>query len=157
MRWSIRLYRSSDAPIIADVFRRSVEGVGTRDYSAEQVAAWAGLAPDETAVRARCEDGRTVWVAVDEMDRPISYIDLETDGHLDHLYAAPEAVGQGVAAALYQELEGFARSKGISRIFVEASEAAKRFFSRNGFSVVKRRDFDVAGVPMHNYAMEKML
>ena len=157
MDFTIRRYRTDDAEAIADIFRRSVKGVGPRDYSEEQVVAWASRAPDVQAIRARCEDGRTVWVAVDQDDRPIAYIDLEADGHLDHLYAAPEAAGQGVAAALYQELEGHAARENIARIYVEASEAAKRFFSRHGFVTVKRRDFEIGGVPMHNYAMEKCL
>ena len=155
MDFTIRPYKSSDASAIVDVFTRSVTGVGPRDYRVDQVAAWAGCAPDVAAVRARCADGRKVWVAVDSADRPIAYIDLEADGHLDHLYAAPEAAGQGVAAALYQDLEDYARSEGIPRIYVEASEAAKRFFSRYGYAVVKRRDFEIGGVPIHNYAMEK--
>ncbi len=157
MRYTIRSYRSGDAAAIADVFRRSVEGVGPKDYSADQVAAWAGRAPDEAAVSKRCEDGRAVLVAVDEDDVPFAYIDLESDGHLDHLYCAPEGVGQGIASALYEELEMIAREKGFRRIYVEASEAAKRLFLRHGFTVVTRRDFDVAGVPLHNYAMEKEL
>ena len=151
----IRPYRTGDAPALADIFRRSVEGVGPRDYRPDQVAAWASRAADIDAVRTRCEDGRMVWVAVDSGDRPIAYIDLEADGHLDHLYAAPEAAGQGVATALYQELEGYARSEGITCIYVEASEAAKRFFSRCGFMVVKRSDFEVSGVPMTTTAWRK--
>lgn len=157
MRYTIRPYRTGDAAAIADVFRRSVEGVGPKDYAPDQVVAWAGRAPEEAAVSKRCEDGRTVMVAADEADLPFAYIDLEADGHLDHLYCAPEGVGQGIASSLYEELEKMARAQGLGRIYVEASEAAKRFFLRHGFVVVERRDFEVAGVPMHNYGMKKKL
>ena len=34
---------------------------------------------------------------------------------------------------------------------------ARRFFLRRGFVVVARRDFEVAGTPIHNYAVEKRL
>jgi putative acetyltransferase len=87
----------------------------------------------------------------------LAFGDLEADGHIDFLYAAPEAVGKGVAAALYDELETAARERGIARLYSEASEAARRLFLKKGFTVLHRRDFDVRGVPIHNYAMEKRL
>jgi putative acetyltransferase len=34
---------------------------------------------------------------------------------------------------------------------------AKPFFERRGFVVVRRNDFLLDGVPIHNYRMEKML
>ncbi|MFN3817341.1 hypothetical protein [Brevundimonas sp.] len=39
----------------------------------------------------------------------------------------------------------------------EASEAARRVFLKRGYAVVERRDFEVAGVAIHNYAMERRL
>jgi putative acetyltransferase len=50
-----------------------------------------------------------------------------------------------------------ARAAGISRLFVEASENARPVFERAGFIVMRRRDFDVGGVAIHNYAMERTL
>jgi putative acetyltransferase len=40
---------------------------------------------------------------------------------------------------------------------VEASEPARRFFLKHGFSELHRRNFEIGGVPIHNYAMEKRL
>ena len=71
--------------------------------------------------------------------------------------ARPEAAGTGVAAALYDRLERTARERGMKRLHAEASEAARRFFLRKGFSVVNRRAFEISGVPIHNYAVEKWL
>ena len=45
----------------------------------------------------------------------------------------------------------------MPRLYVEASELARRLFLRKGFTVVTRRDFAVGGVMIHNYAMEKRL
>jgi len=68
-----------------------------------------------------------------------------------------EAAGTGVAAALYERLEGIARERHVPRLHAEASEAARRFFLKQGFAVIRRRDFAIAGVPIHNYAVEKWL
>ena len=48
-------------------------------------------------------------------------------------------------------------SSGIERLFVEASEPASRFFSKRGFQIVERNDFELAVVPIHNFRMEKFL
>jgi hypothetical protein len=45
----------------------------------------------------------------------------------------------------------------LARIYMEASEAARRFFLRRGFEVLERRDLLIGEVPIHNFAMEKRL
>jgi putative acetyltransferase len=49
------------------------------------------------------------------------------------------------------------RERGIKRLHAEASEAARRFFLKRGFAVVRKPAFEIAGVPIHNYAVEKWL
>jgi putative acetyltransferase len=154
---SIRRYEAGDAGALADLYRRSVEQIGPQDYAAEQVEAWAALGPSTAQIDARSVDGRTTLVAVDDRDQPLAFGDLEHDGHIDHLYCAPEAVGKGVTAALYARLEQLARERGMKRLYSEASEAARRFFLKQGFAVVSKRSFEISGVPIHNYAMEKWL
>lgn len=153
----IRPARPGDAAAIADLHRRSVEGIGPRDYTPDQVAAWAGRSPGPETVAARMADGRTVLVAVGEDDAPVAYGDVEPDGHIGFLYCAPEAAGRGVASALYDRLEQAARAGGASRLHVEASEAARRLLLRKGFREVRRRRLDLDGVAIHNFAMEKDL
>lgn len=154
---NIRLYRPGDACPIAALFVRSVEQLGPRDYSPQQVEAWASRAPSAERVHARATDGRTTLVAVDDTDRPIAFGDLESDGHIDFLYCAPEAAGTGVTSALYDELERIARERGITRLYSEASEAARRFFLKKSFLVRARRQLELDGVPIHNFAVEKTL
>jgi putative acetyltransferase len=60
-------------------------------------------------------------------------------------------------AALYAALEAEARARSLPRIHVEASEPARRFFLRRGFVLVARRDFEIAGVAIHNFVMKKRL
>lgn len=153
----IRRYAPADAEAAGDIFRRAIAAIGARDYTPEQVAAWIG--PEGTAARLhpRLSDGRLALVAVDDNGCVLAFGDLEADGHIDFLYAAPEAAGTGIVANLYDALEDAARTQGITRLYSEASEAARRFFLKKNFTVLHRRDFDVRGVPMHNYAVEKRL
>ena len=105
----------------------------------------------------RSGDGRLVLVAADEQDRVIAFIDLEPDGHIDRLFCAPEAASRGIASQLYDRVETAAREQGIARLFTEASELARRFFERKGFTVLERQDKILRGVPIHNYRMAKTL
>jgi putative acetyltransferase len=146
-----------DAGAMAEVYDRSVAALGPRDYSDEQVAAWIGQSAKAERFRARLSDGRRCWVAVDEADRVRAFVDLEADGHIDFLYAAPEAAGTGVADRLLDVLEVAAAADGLTRLYVEASEAARRFFLKRGYAVVARRDFEIGAVAIHNYAMERRL
>ena len=152
----IRDYAREDAAALADLFGRSVRHFGPRAYDPAQVEAWAaGVSAQGTA--ARCGDGRTVLVAVDEEDRPLGYGDLEADGHLDHLYCAPEGEGRRVGSALYEEIERRALRQGLGRIHVEASELARPLFERRGFALVTRNAVRIGSVVLHNYSMEKRL
>ncbi len=152
----IRPYREADAEALAAVFERAVRTIGARDYSPDQIEAWIGREPRAERFRARMADGRRCWVA-DQAGRVVAFVDLETDGHIDFLFADPSVAGQGVAARLLDELEATARREGLTRLYVEASEAARRFFLRRGYAVQARRDFEIGGVPIHNYAMERRL
>jgi putative acetyltransferase len=154
---TIRAYDAADAAAIARIYVRSVEQIGSRYYTAPQVRAWAGLAPSAARLDALMADGRVRLVAADGQDRPVAFADLEADGHIHFFYCAPEASGTGVASELYDRLEQAARAQGSTRLFAEASEAARGFFVRKGFAVNGRRAFEVAGVPIHNYAVEKKL
>jgi putative acetyltransferase len=153
----VRPFRPDDAPFLARIFHSAVHRIGRHHYSAEQIAAWApALPPQETFLR-RGRDGRLLLVAVDDLDRPLAYGDLEADGHIDHLYCRPDMAGTGVASFLYDRIEAAAAERGLGRLFVEASEPARRFFLKKGFVLLRRRDFELGNVPIHNFEMEKQL
>jgi putative acetyltransferase len=94
---------------------------------------------------------------VNGADKAIAFGDMEANGHLDHLFATPEALGSGAAAAVYERLELHAKELSLARLYVEASECALRFFERKGFVKLRRNDFGLRGVSIHNYTMEKIL
>ena len=157
MEVTIRVYDPRDAADLADVFFRSVRQVTLSDYTAAQVQAWAPEPRTAEWAHTEASDGRLVLVAVNEGDRPVADIDLEPNGHINRLFCAPEAAGQGIASRLYDDVEAAAREQGIRSLFTEASELARRLFERKGFSVVERQDMVIRGVAIHNYRMTKDL
>ena len=157
--WTLHRFRQGDEDHLPGIFRAAVTELGCRDYSAAQVDAWASLAPAPAVYRERAEDGRCCIVAVDPRspDRPVAYADIEPNGHIDHLYCSPAAAGQGLAGRLLDALEDQAKAWGLARLFAEASETALGAFRSRGFEVQLRRELVVAGVAIHNHAVEKEL
>jgi putative acetyltransferase len=153
----VRRFRPDDAEALTHVFFDAVHHVASQYYSEAQIHAWVPARPPVERYLARGADGRLLLVMVDEADRPVAYVDLEADGHIDHLFCRPEHAGKGVTGVLYAAMESAAREQGLARLYVEASEPAKRFFLKQGFRLVRRHDFERNGVPIHNYDMEKRL
>lgn len=155
---TIRPYIQTDAVALSRIYLDAVVRIGAHDYSEAQVEAWAALTPSPEHLEGLSKDGRTRLVAVDETSgAPLAFCDLEADGHIHFLYCAPAAAGRGITAALYDALEKQAQLQGCTRLFSEASEAARRFFLKRGFLVTARRDLVISGVSIHNYAVEKNL
>lgn len=150
-----RPYQHGDAAGLVAIYRQSVLAIGPRDYSARQVEAWASLTPTLGEMVEHCEDGRQVIIAVKDDDAPVAFGDVEADGHIGYLYCAPDMIGNGAAAQVYEALEKAAQNAGITRLYVEASEAARRFLITRGFSVLGKREVAIGEVTIHNFAMEK--
>lgn len=152
----VRLFARADADALAALFHDSVQQAGIRDYSPEQVAAWSETKPDPEQYLRRAE-GRMVFVVEGDSCEPIGYGDLEPSGHIDHLYCRPDRIGAGVGSALLVSIEAAAKAAGITTLFIEASEAARRLLERRGFVLERRHDFILRGVAIHNYRMSKVI
>jgi len=153
----VREFSASDAPAIVDLFQRSVRILGARDYTPAQVDAWAWRAPSCAEVHERYSDGRLAIVVANADGALLGFADIEEDGHIGFFYRAPEAEGTGVAELMFQRLWSDAQGKGLERVYLEASEAARRFFLKQGFVETHRQELLIQSVPIHNYAMHKML
>ncbi len=146
-----------DAGALCILVVRSVREVACQHYSPDQVRVWADRVPSRERMDDLGLDSRVRLCAVDELDDPVAFADLELDGHIGYFYCAPEVVGRGVGTELYRALERSARARGMKRLYVEASETAQRLFLGCGFRVDHKREFKIENVAVHNWAMDKML
>ncbi|MEO9463095.1 MAG: GNAT family N-acetyltransferase [Marinomonas sp.] len=157
MHYSVRPYKDQDAECLSNICRDAITAIGSHAYSEEQVSAWVARHPGAERYRERVAGGSMIWCAVDGSDNPVAYALLEPDGHLDHLYNHPEHTRQGLAARVLNAAEEHARALGLTRLYTEASELARPAFERAGYTLLQRREFEIEGVAIHNYAMEKHL
>ncbi|MDJ0641362.1 MAG: GNAT family N-acetyltransferase [Erythrobacter sp.] len=157
MAYAIRLFRTEDAPVLAELTLAAIKAIGPKSYTPEQAEAWAARHPGPQRFRERDEAGATIFVAADARDLAVAYSLLEPDGHLDMLYCHPDHTRKGLADELLHTAERHARSLGIHRLYTEASELARPAFERAEYRMQHRRDFEIDGVAIYNYAMEKRL
>lgn len=153
----IRRFLPGDEAALARIMRTAIEQIGPRGYSQAQVEAWAESAHPAQRFLERAGRGDVVVLALDRSGEPIAYCLIEPDGHVDHLYCDPRHAGRGIGGRLLEEVECVARELAQMHLFTEASELARPVFERAGYRETGRRDFEIGGVPMHNYAMEKSL
>ena len=157
MAYSLRPYRGDNAEALHALTLAAITGIGPAAYSREQIDVWASRHGSPGPIRERVASGHLVYVAADERDMPAAFALLEPDGHLDQLYCHPDHSRRGLADELLALAEAEANVRGIARLYTEASELARQAFERCGYSVTHRRDFEIGGVAIHNYAMEKRL
>lgn len=150
-----RRFRSEDAAAIVALFRDTIRRINRKDYSAEQVRAWA---PDEIDVASWAEKLTERYSIVVETNGIImGFGDIEDDGHLGHLYVHADHQACGVGRLLMTDLEAEARRRGIARLFTEASITARPFFEHCGFSLLAQQVVVCRGVEFVNFRMDKHL
>jgi putative acetyltransferase len=151
----IRRFRPADTAAVVALFRDTVRRVNSRDYTPEQVRAWAPDEIDESAWRERLAGRFTIVAELDGV--LVGFGDLEPGGRLDHLYAHADHQGARVGRALLAALEAAARRQGVGRIVTEASITARPFFARHGYAVLAEQTVLCRGVTFINYRMAKDL
>jgi len=151
----VRPYASADLDALIVLFRDTVRTVARRDYSPEQLLAWAPDGADRGGWALRLAASST-WVAALD-DRAVGFISLEPDGHIDMLYVHAALQRRGIAGALLEQLERAARARGLNRLFAEASITARPFFAHRGFHVIEAQTVALRGQELTNFRMGRRL
>ena len=145
----------SDAPLLAAIFRASVEELGVEDYSDAQVEAWAAAADDEAAF-AKSLGGQLTLIALLDGE-PIGFASLKDNNKIEMLYVHPAATKQGAASMLIDALEKLAQGRGTIRITVDASDTAESFFQSRGYAAQSRNTVLRGNEWLANTTMAKTL
>src|SRR4051794_76673 len=94
----IRRYEATDAGDTWQVFRAAVHGTASRDYTPEQIQAWAPPTVDEARWHKRRSAARTYVACLN--GAVVGFSDFTDDGLLDMLFVHPDVGRRGVARAL---------------------------------------------------------
>jgi putative acetyltransferase len=151
----LRPYLPDDAPLLAEIFRASVEELTGDDYDPAQQRAWAATADDEEVFAKRLGGGLAL-VATTE-GAPVGFATLTGGEKIDMLYVHPGATRRGVAALLVDALEKLAAGRGAKRLTADASDTALGFFEHRGFVPMQRNTMQRNGEWFANTTVEKKL
>jgi putative acetyltransferase len=145
----------ADVPMLAEIFRASIEELSAEDYSGAQQEAWASTADDEEEFGARLSRELTLVATLG--GETIGFASLAANSRIDMLYVHPAAAGQGAAAMLCDALETLASARGTKELSVDASDSARGFFEHRGFVGKTRNSVAVGGEWLANTTMTKPL
>lgn len=146
----IRKYVKDDLEKIINIFRDTVHKVNIKDYTKEQVVAWAHDSIDKRMWHKTLSEHYT-FVAVNG-DVILGFGDIADSGYLDRLYVHHDYLRQGVATLLCTKLESMIDAD--LTIMTHASITAKPFFEKRGYKVVKEQIVERDGIFLKNYIME---
>jgi len=152
---SLRPFLPADAPRLAALFRESVETLAEDFYDEDQRAAWAARAKDETSFAAKLAQALTIVALVEK--EVAGFATLEGNETIEMLYVHPDFSRQGVGATLLDALEKLAAARGTTTLEVEASDAARDFFAKRGFTAQSRNTVEIDGEWLGRTRMTKAL
>jgi putative acetyltransferase len=151
----VRRYRQSDLNSIFELFHDTVHAINARDYSEEQLDAWAPAVVDLDTWHQRLHSSVT-YVSV-ENSIVIGFGNLTEGVWIDMLYTHKEYQRKGVASSILSTLIQVARSENLATLHTESSITAKPFFEMHGFYVEKEQEKAHNGSAFRNFVMKKEL
>lgn len=155
----LRKIQQNDIEKCISLFQQTVHSVNQKDYTQEQLNAWAPL------VEPKLIDNYLYW---ETLLKNIAYIaesnheligfgDITHEGYLDRLFIHKDFQRLGIATLIVETLENEAIKQGIKEITTHASITAKPFFEKMGFAVTKEQQWPILGIKLTNYVMKKRL
>ena len=147
---------SRDAAAAAELFRETVHAVNARDYTSEQLDAWApgGAVPAHRLAELLLRQGALgAW----DGSALVGLGSLEGADLLDMLFVHRDHQGRGAPRLLAGALERDARDRGAHAVRTFASITARPFFERQGYVVLRENVAVRAGMQLTNFLMVKDL
>jgi putative acetyltransferase len=153
--FALRPFLIEDTPLLAEIFRASIEELTADDYSESQQKAWASAADDEEELARRLSGQLTLVVTMD--GSVVGFASLADNETIDLIYVHPAVAGQGAGTMLVDALEKLGLARGAKRLTADVSDSAQDFFEKRGFTATQRNTVRRAGEWLSNTTMEKQL
>lgn len=149
----VRKYRADDLLNLVELFRGTVHAVNSKDYTQEQIDAWAPANINAERWGVKLLQHYTVVAEIDNV--MCGFADIDDTGYFDHLFVHKDYQGRGIATELVKAIEAFAVQSAVDAITVNVSITAKPFFLKRGYVVVTPQEVEYNGQRFTNYAMKK--
>jgi putative acetyltransferase len=145
----------ADAPVLAEIFRASVEELGIEDYSLLQVEAWSAVAEDEAAFAQKLAGALTLVALL--RGNIVGFASLKGADVLDMLYVHPAFARTGVATQLCDAMEKLAAARKAVILTADVSDSAQAFFAARNYQPLQRHMVFLGDEVLGNTTMTKKL
>lgn len=151
-------YRESDCEAMVSLFYETIHSVNAKDYSQEQLDAWAPRDEREVKMQSwKVSLGKNITFVAKINHQVVGFSDLTREGYLDRLFVHKDYQGMGIATALVERLESEAKKLNLNEIDTDASITARPFFESRDYKVVRTQANERRGVILVNFKMVKKL
>ncbi|WP_165698891.1 GNAT family N-acetyltransferase [Bremerella volcania] len=151
----VRQAKPEEYPVLWQLFHDTVHHVNRKDYTSQQLAAWAPDEVDLSRWALRMEGvGPMVVVIGDEI---VGFSDVQADGLVDMFYVHHRWQRKGVGSRLFAEIHRRTEQMKLHELHSHVSITACPFFESHGFKVVTPQQVTINGVTLKNFLMKKPL
>ncbi len=138
----IRRATPEDAEGITPVHVASIRTLCAKDYTQEQIDAWAGWKSPEK-YRAAMAAGEVFFVATVD-DRVVGFSVLFAD-EVKAVYVHPDHVGRRIGRALLDAVENKARARGVDELRLTSTLTSIGFYESRGYVRGQTHEHPVTG------------
>lgn len=133
----IREFRLGDEADLRAVFHSAVHKLASKDYTPQQIEAWAPTSFDPEVWAKRIQGIRPF--VVESLGRLVAYADVQPTGYVDHFFVSGPVARTGIGTMLMNRIHETASAQGIGVLTSDVSRTAQPFFALFGFVVVEQR------------------
>ncbi|MGZ4974189.1 MAG: GNAT family N-acetyltransferase [Limisphaerales bacterium] len=151
----IRSFRIGDEHALHEVFYSAIHRLASKNYTPEQIEAWAPLNFDQKIWASRMQ-GIQPFV-VEHAGQIVAYADVQANGCIDHFFVAASHARQGIGSTLMNHIHDVANVRSIAVLSSDVSLTAQPFFEKCGFTIIEQRSPVIRGVVVPNALMHKEL
>jgi len=147
----IRRCRPGEEAALFEIYYSAIHLLASRDYSPEQIQAWAPRDLDQGLWATRI---RGIHPFVAELaGELVGYADLQANGYIDHFFVSGHHGRRGIGTALMNHVLDQARAASLTELTSDVSRTAQPFYESFGFTVVEERQPELRGVVIPNALM----
>jgi len=152
---NIRRFNFSEDRALFKVYYSAIHLAASRDYTPEQIKAWAPADLDKDLWAAKMLDINPFVAEVN--GEVVGYADVQPSGYIDHFFVSGYHQREGVGKLLMSAIHDEAASLGLTELTSDVSRTAQPFFQKFGFSIIEQRSPEVRGVVIPNALVRKFL
>ena len=149
----IRRHQEGEEPALFEVYYSAIHLIASRDYTPEQIQAWAPRNLDPALWERKIRDINPFVVEL--KGQIVGYADLQSNGYIDHFFVSGSYPRQGIGSMLMRQLINEATIQGIPEMTSDVSRTAQPFYEKFGFKVVEQRFPVTRGVEVPNALMRR--